>query len=73
MISQPCLKVTSNDQARWLEFFFYFQGKISLTGNIENRLEQLDKRETELLEENKKQSETIKRLKIYRKRYEEKE
>ncbi|XP_060071720.1 IQ domain-containing protein E-like [Ylistrum balloti] len=49
------------------------KGKITLKGNLEERLDQLDKRETELLDTIGKQAETIKRLKIYRKRCEEKD
>lgn len=49
------------------------KGKITLKGNLEERLDQLDKRETELLDTISKQAETIKRLKVYRKRCEEKD
>ncbi|CAH1793333.1 unnamed protein product [Owenia fusiformis] len=52
-------------------------GKISLEGNMAQKLDQLDKRETELIEENEKQRGTIKKLKEdrlhYRKKGEEKD
>ncbi|XP_021351055.1 IQ domain-containing protein E-like isoform X2 [Mizuhopecten yessoensis] len=49
------------------------KGKLTLKGSMEERLDQLDKRETELLDTINKQTDTIKRLKIYRKRCEEKD
>ncbi|XP_033752568.1 IQ domain-containing protein E-like isoform X2 [Pecten maximus] len=49
------------------------KGKIALKGSLEERLDQLDKRETELLDTINKQAETIKRLKVYRRRCEEKD
>ncbi|XP_021344782.1 uncharacterized protein LOC110444745, partial [Mizuhopecten yessoensis] len=49
------------------------KGKLTLKGSMEERLDQLDKRETELLDTINKQTDTIKRLKVYRKRCEEKD
>ena len=52
-------------------------GKVSLEGSVAQRLDQLDQRETELLEELDKQRSMIKRLKDdrvhYRKKAEDKE
>lgn len=58
-------------------FFCWLLGKITLEGSVPQRLDQLDKRETELLEEVAKQRGIIKRLKEdrahYRKKTDEKE
>ena len=57
--------------------FFLRLGKITLEGNTAQKLDQLDRRETELLEEADKQRAIIKRLKEdrahYRRKTEEKE
>lgn len=47
-------------------------GKIELKGNLQERLDQLDKRETDLLNEITKQKETIKRLQSDRNHYRQK-
>ncbi len=56
---------------------FFVSGKIVLEGSVAKKLDQLDRRETELLEDADKQRGIIKRLKDdrahYRKKYEEKE
>ncbi len=56
---------------------FIYSGKIILEGSVAQRLDQLDKRETELLEDLGKQRGIIKRLKEdrahYRKKCDEKE
>ena len=52
-----------------------FSGKIALEGSMEDRLDQLDKRESELLEQIEKNKSTIKQLRAensrYKRRYEE--
>ena len=58
-------------------FVVFFTGKILLEGTMAQKLNQLDKRETELLEESEKQRNLVKKLKedrvFYRKKNEEKE
>ena len=44
-------------------FVSKYTGKVALEGNVKERLDQLDKRETELLEKVEQQTNTIKKLK----------
>ena len=46
-----------------------FSGKIALDGSLEDRLDQLDKRESELLEQIEKNKGTIKQLRAENSRY----
>ena len=48
---------------------FLFSGKIALEGSLEDRLDQLDKRESELLEQIEKNKSTIKQLRGENSRY----
>ena len=71
------VKFTTCNSFEYLSVFILIAGKLHLQGTIAQKFDQLDKRETELLEDSEKQRVMVKRLKDdrahYRKKCEDKE